>query len=281
MRKNLLFPIAFYSIVHMPVSYATQPEYSLYLELAADSVDSDRAYMEFSAAKDAHTFSLGAGTTSLAEDSVELDPNIYNVSYNNQMNTDWDIGVRYERWGASERIWTDTYNLDLGFNHADWRFVLSPEYRDIELYSQPRGSSSIRVSRSFHSTAVAMDVHYYGFDPLEITLSGKAYDYSINPEFFNNPLAGRVLSLQALSYSRGLTDYYTAIELAYNFLHQRIGFEQTRIESAVDGAHSDISTVRIDYYSQSSWILSLEAGYSEVSSGGDLTYGLAGITYNW
>ncbi|HED17414.1 MAG TPA: hypothetical protein ENI64_11450 [Gammaproteobacteria bacterium] len=87
--------------------------------------------------------------------------------------------------------------------------------------------------------------------------------------------------MQALSYSRGLTDYYASIELAYNLLKQRIGLEQTRIESAVDGAHSDLTTVRLDYFSQFSWMLSLETGYSTVSTGDDLVYGLAGVTYTW
>ena len=271
-----LLPAAIFAYIPL---HAEPAEYSLYLELATDDAGSDRAYTEFSVRSNAHSFSIGAGTISLSEDSVELDPNIYTVSYIYQLNTVWDIGTYYERWGASERIWTNTFILDFGINYGDWRFLISPEYRDIELYSQPRRGR--RESRSFHSTAIALDVHYYGFDPFEITVSGKTYDYSINPEIFDNPLAGRELSLQALSYSRGLTDYYTSVELAYNFLKQRIGFEQTRIESAVDEAHSDISTVRLDYFSQSSWILSLEAGYSDVSSGGNLVYGLAGVTYNW
>jgi len=254
-------------------------DYSLYLELATDNVKSDRAYMEFTAQLLAHSFSLGAGTSSLSEDSAELDPNVYNFSYNYEVDKSWDIGTRYERWGASERIWTDTFSLKLGFNYENWRFQVSPEYRDIELYSQERQGR--RLSRSFNSTALALDVSYYGFDPFEITVRGKAYDYSINPKIFDRPFVGRTLTLQALSYSRGLTDYYASAELAYNFLQQRIGFEQTRIESAVDGAHSDISTVRLDYFSQSSWILSLEAGYSDVSSGDSLVYGLAGVTYNW
>lgn len=275
--SGILLPAALSAFISS--ACAEPADYSLYLELATDNVDSDRAYMEFSVRSNAHSFSLGAGTISLSEESVELDPGIYNVSYVYQLNKVWDIGTRYERWGASQRIWTNTFNLDLGINYGDWGFTISPEYRDIELYSQMRRAR--RVSRSFNSTAIAVDVRYFGFDPFEITVSGKAYDYSIDPRVFDRPLAGRVLSLQALSYSRGLTDYYASVGLAYNFLKQRIGLEQTRIESAVDDAYSDLSTVRLDYFSQSSWILSLEAGYSDVSSEGSLVYGLAGITFTW
>jgi len=273
----ILVPAAL--LVNVDLVMAEPADYSLYLELATDNIQSDRAYMEFSATQRAHSFSVGLGTSSLREENTELDPNIYNFSYNYEIDKSWDIGTRYERWGASERIWTDTFNLELGINSGDWRFLISPEYRDIQLYSQPRRGR--RISRSFYSTALALDVNYFGFDPFEITVRGKLYDYSINPEIFDRPFVGRSLSLQALSYSRGLTDYYASAELAYNFLKQRIGFEQTRIKSAVDAAHSDLSTVRLDYFSQSSWMLSLEAGYSKVSSGGDLIYGLAGVTYSW
>ncbi|HED17415.1 MAG TPA: hypothetical protein ENI64_11455 [Gammaproteobacteria bacterium] len=55
----ILLPIAFF--LNNALADTDPTDYSLYLELATDNVKSDRAYMEFSARSNAHSFSVGAG----------------------------------------------------------------------------------------------------------------------------------------------------------------------------------------------------------------------------
>ncbi len=278
-KSNINFLILLFSALNITLIQADETEYSLYLEAASDDADTDRYYSELTVINNDHLFAIGVDITRVPEIPTDLSANGYNVSYNYQLNTAWDLGASYERWGTDQRILADTLNINIGLKTDNWQFLLSPEYRNIKIYSQARNNR--RVSRSFHSTTVGVDAWYYGFDPFEISVGGKKYDYSIDTRIFTNPAAGRVLSLQALLYTRGLTDYYYSYELAYNFPHQRIGIERTRIESAVDEEHSDVTSLRLNYFSQTNWILTLEAGQTEASSGGDLTYGLVGINFNW
>ena len=257
-------------------------QYSLYLEAAHDESGTTDSYAEWSWGNDnGYGLTLGAGYTRLERAGESLDPVTGLIRGDIPVGRGLTVSPGYSHWGASQRILTDTLTLDLAWDAGDWRLSLIPEYRNIKLYSRPLGMGGTIRSRSFNSRALEAGVDYYGLDPVRLNLAYKAYDYSINPQVFTNPLAGVILSVQALTYSRGLTDHYTRLGVGYAFEQSELTVEQTWLESAVDGRNSNIGRVRLDWHATPTATLSLEAGLSDPDGLDSNLYGLLGLGLDW
>ena len=224
-----------------------------------------------------HRLILGIGgqdeTVSRSEE--ELDTHTYLVGYNYYRSRDLQVGFDYENWGEQDKIITDTYSVSVSFSIDILSVSVSPQYRNITVYTDSQCSGDI------DSEALKIDLSLYPSTSWSFSAGYVSYDYSKNRSRLlkcvdPDELYLIVARLQSVTY-----DNERALGFEYYHDTETYGLHWTQYESAIDGAitrglNTYMSTDMLD-----NWSITIALGTQENIDDTTTEFLQGTLTYYW
>ena len=227
--------------------------------------------------KPRHRLSLGVGSQdeTVTRSEEELDSNTYLVGYSYYKHQGLQVGAEYENWGEKDKITTDTYSVFISFSVDMLSVSISPQYRDITVYTESQCSGNI------DSNALKIDLDLYPADSWSVSASYTSYDYSKNRSRLlgcvdQSELFLIVARLQTVAY-----DYQSAIGFEYYQDTETYGIQWSQAESAIDasithGMYTYVSSDALD-----DWSITFTLGRQENFDKSTTDFLQGALTYYW
>jgi hypothetical protein len=248
------------------------------LEYGGDS-DEGRDFFLFTSLSFApgHRLSLSYGNRDeTVRDTLEaLDTSTYAAGYAYHSFRKYRLGIDIEHWGDEDKVTTDTGSVFLALDLHDFTFTLSPQYRQIEIFTDTTCSGSI------DNTALAVDVKYYPNKFLGFSAAYVTFDYSKERDALLGCAESEDIPFLVGRLKSVADDNQLLLGVNFFWNTETYALDWVRVESAIDGDTTYIMTAYIatDWFDE--WTLGLTVGTQDNYDDTTTNFVKGAITYYW
>ena len=222
-------------------------------------------------------FSIGYGHhNEIVRGSLEeLDTNTYVLGYTYFANIDFRFGVDYEHWGDEEKITTDTFSAFVSFDISNFILTFSPQYRQIEIITESNCSGSL------DNTALAADAKYFINRNWAITAGYATFDYSNERDELLGCVAEEEIPFLVARLKSVADDNQVLLGVNLYINTEHFSLDWARIESAIDGDMSFVTTAYAATDVFDDWTLALTVGNVENYDDTTTSFIKGSVTHYW
>lgn len=220
-------------------------------------------------------FSVNFGTETISDSAGDIDIDSYGAGLATLNGEQMDIGLFYNFWGKEEELTIHTWTLPVTFYLLDWTVGITPEHRDISLWTN--NFSGVRHKIGIQSKGIQTRVTHHRLFPFEWWIEYADYSYNRELSSLNTRLAALLFSNTSLQLSSSFVDHRTAMAMRYHFDTVQLELSFGQSLSAVDGSHTDNFELSTLIKFSELFSIKLSAGVTRPETGEEGEYGAISI----
>ena len=224
-----------------------------------------------------HRISFGYGlqdeTVSTSEE--ELDSTTYLVGYSYYSERRFQLGAEYEKWGETDKIITETYSVSISFNIAMLSVSVSPQFRNITVYTNSQCSGDI------DSEALEVELGLFPSDSWSLSASYSSYDYSQNRTRLLSCVDPAELYLVVARLQTVAFDNQRSLGFEYYLDTETYGLKWAQDESAIDGEVTRGIQTYLTTDALNDWSITVLLGAQENIDNSTTRFIQGTLTYYW
>ena len=204
-----------------------------------------------------------------------LDTNTYTAGYAFHSNRKFRLGIDFEHWGDENKITTDTGSVFLALDYYDFTFTVSPQYRQIEVFSDTNCSGTI------DNTALALDAKYFPNKYLAFSAGYVTFDYSKERDALLDCAVSEDIPFLVGRLKSVADDNQLLLGINFFLNTETLALDWARVESAIDGDFTYILTAYVATDTFDDWTLGLTIGTQENYDDTTTDFIKGSVTYYW
>lgn len=186
---------------------------------------------------DTAEFSFYAGKETISDTKGDIETGLYGFGVGSLNGEQADIAINFDYWGKQEELTVATWSLPISFYLMDWTVGITPEFRDIALWTNSFSGTRRKFGRT--SKGIQARITHHRWYPFEWWIEYANYSYNSNISGLNTRLAGLIFSNTSLQLSSSFIDYRTALAMRYYFDLFQLELKYGQSVSAVDQSRTD------------------------------------------
>ncbi|WP_455221912.1 hypothetical protein [Kaarinaea lacus] len=221
------------------------------------------------------SFTYGDRDETVRDTQEALNTNTYAVGYAFHSIKNYRLGVDYKHWGEENKITTDTLSAYIALDWHEFTFTISPEYRQIDVYTDAKCSGSI------DNTAVNYDVKYYPNRYWGVSAAYVVFDYSQERDELLNCATSEDIPYLVGRLKTVADDNQMLLGINLFLYAETYSLDWARVESAIDGDTTYIMSAHIATDRLDDWTLALRIGTQDNYDDTTTDFIVGSLTYYW
>ena len=205
----------------------------------------------------------------------ELDTNTYVLGYVYYSSTNFRLGADFEHWGDENKLTTDTFSLFISLDISDFVLTVSPQYRQIEIFTESNCSGNL------DNSALAMDAKYFLNRNWAFTAGYATFDYSDDRDDLLGCVAPEEIPFLVARLKSVADDNQVLLGVNFYFNTETYSLDWARIESSIDGDMTYVTTAYAATDVFDDWTLALTLGTQENYDDTTTNFIKGSVTYYW
>ncbi|WP_455366802.1 hypothetical protein [Kaarinaea lacus] len=204
-----------------------------------------------------------------------LDTNTYAAGYAYHSIKQYRLGFDFEHWGEENKITTDTVSAFLAFDVYDFVFTVSPQYRQIDVFTDADCNGSI------DNTAIVFDTKYYPNRYLGFSAAYVTFDYSKERDTLLGCAESEDIPFIVGRLKTVADDNQMLLGINFFMDTETYSLDWARVESAIDGDTTYILTAYVATDRLDEWTLALTIGTQDNYDDTTTDFIKGSVTYYW